>query len=224
MIAFDGSQALWYIVAGVGAAVAVAWVASVRRFARWVGRRAKAAYFEWFREAVDEHVEPKFVALREQTEVAAEEVKQNSLTAAAAIKEEAIKTAVAVRDEMLATADTVKEELRVHTEEEGRIVAEIVREAIDPIKVTLDARTPLFEHLETTLTDTQSALADHMSHDEQMTEAAKRSLEAGQKRLITELAKHHKENQARFVAIEQRLDITKAPAKKAAARRTKGNA
>ncbi len=112
---FGAVDAAWYVVAGAAVAIGGALVYWFRRTFRWLARRLKTEYLEWFREAVGRDVAPMLEA-----------VMANSTTRATEITAEANKTAL-----------TVREELRLHTMEEGNIVRAIVKDEIAPLVVQL---------------------------------------------------------------------------------------
>ncbi len=161
-MAFGAVDAAWYVVAGAAVAIGGALVFWFRRTFRWMGRRLKAAYLEWFAEAVDQHVQPQFDAIRD-----------NTIRRAGEIRDEAAATAQHVHDEMLATAQEVKEQLRIHTAEEGELVRAIVKEEVAPIAAQL--------------TEVQQTVAAHLGLDERRFEQAHQDLVTGQAGLVAEL-------------------------------------
>lgn len=108
MLASSGSAAFF---AGIGTAGAGAILVLGKRVLRWAGEHAKVAFKATFAEAVDDHVEPKFVTLREETTSQAQQV----------------------RDELVAHRDEVLQALIEHTEQEGAVVAKVVKAEVAPL-------------------------------------------------------------------------------------------
>jgi hypothetical protein len=77
MLGFGEFDAFWYVVAAVGVGVLSAIAYGTRTFLRWLIGWAKREYLDWFAEAIDTHVEPKFAAIRQDTAARADEVKED---------------------------------------------------------------------------------------------------------------------------------------------------
>lgn len=102
------AEVWWAVWSAVAVGVLTAGYRQGRRFVRWLARRTKRAYKEWFAEAIDEHVQPQFEAIKANTKLQAAQIRSDALDAAA----------------------EVKEQLRLHTLEEGEVVRAVVREEL----------------------------------------------------------------------------------------------
>jgi hypothetical protein len=132
LVAFGLNDAVWYVAAAAGAAVMLGLIATFRRLGRWGLGRIKSAYFEWFEEAIDEHVEPKFQAIREDTAARAEEVKedlrihtQEEGDVVRAVVNEAVAPIKAALNERAEADRRLEERLAEHMEHDDRVMERV---------------------------------------------------------------------------------------------------
>lgn len=194
MNAFDGIDAFWYVIAGAAVAAGGALFYWLRRLARWLAKRAKDAAKEAFADAIQEHVKPQFEAIR-----------QNTVDRASEIKREAMDAADGVRAENDSNVAAMTEALRVHTEAEGSLVREIVREEVAPLVANIEERAQFLERVDETMRTTTVVLEQHMDRDERITADAAAALSAGQGALLQVIEEHHSAVMQKIDAHDERL-------------------
>lgn len=69
-----GIQVVWIILAAFAAALGAWLFVKARQLGRWLAARISRGFDNWFGEAVDRHIEPKFAALRSEVHAAVDTV------------------------------------------------------------------------------------------------------------------------------------------------------
>lgn len=190
----DASGAFWYVIAGAALAFGGALVFWFRRMGRWLAKRAKSAASEAFADAIETHVKPQFEAIR-----------KNTVDRAAEITREAAADVIRVRSENESNVAAMTEALRIHTDAEGTLVRDIVREEVAPLVANIEERAQFLERVDETMRTTTVVLEQHMDRDEQVTKDAASALTAGQNALMVVIEGHHSEVMAKIDAHDERL-------------------
>lgn len=121
-------DAAWAFVAAVAAAAGGWFAFKTRLGLSWVARKMREAFNNAFRDAVDEHVEPKFAQLRTET-----------VAIATALEQKVETTAAALKVDTEATAGKVEALLAEHTAAEQGAVRETIDAALAPLTQTVEA-------------------------------------------------------------------------------------
>jgi hypothetical protein len=137
-VAMDSGDLLWVFVAAIVAGLGGLFVIGIRIGFSTIIRKARDGYIGWFKDAVDEHVEPKFAQQREEANARDISLRENTEEVARKLEETTISTVEVLSLTTLKISEDVSQKLQKHIEdEEGLMEAGFVK-ALEPMEEKMD--------------------------------------------------------------------------------------